>query len=165
MALCKHCNKAEQAIRKFRGKQSDFCTPSCGQKARRKLAGRQVPVACKRCSAPLPERPEGKTGRDVLYCSDFCYEAMYRERLRSRKPFQFPERLLRGEAFLEKNRAGFLRPGARNADRKMGVYAVEPTEDDAVVCYVVSTRECETEHSEFDEARVEYLLRTKRMSA
>lgn len=76
-------------------------------------------------------------------------------------------RQLRGELFAAMQ-GGLVRRGARTKeDRRLGVCAILPNadEDDSPVCYLVSTRDKDTEHSNFDEARVEYLLRTGRMSA
>lgn len=77
-------------------------------------------------------------------------------------------RQLRGAAFAS-TLAGFQRVGARakSPDKRVGVCAILPNadEDDSPVCYLVSTRDKDTEHSNFDEAKVEYLLRIGRMSA
>lgn len=61
------------------------------------------------------------------------------------------------------------RAGRLSLVRKIGVFAQDPradsTEPDWPVCYIVATKHDETLHDTFDEARVEYLTRTGRMSA
>lgn len=148
--LCRQCNTAEAAPRKPGGKQSAYCTRNCEQNARR---NRNKGIhKCKRCRNILPtDAPVFGLAPPYTYCSEACRDVDF---------------LAKPEIDELESRGASYRRGPRVRDRKLGVYAAAPPPDsDAAVVYVVSTRLADTEHDSFHEARTEYLMRTRRMSA